>query len=94
MRRREIFKVTKITRKFDRRTGKFTFNISYKTKSEVTDRTIKVAEAFGLGIDEHQDFTIYDNVELKIGPTDIVLITGDSDSGKSVLLKAAVATTF
>jgi len=31
---------------------------------------------------------IYDNVELKIGPTDITLITGDSGSGKSVLLKA------
>ncbi|MDH5266719.1 MAG: ATP-binding cassette domain-containing protein [Candidatus Bathyarchaeota archaeon] len=88
MRRREIFKVTKITRKFDRRTGKFTFNISYKTRSEITNRTIKVAEAFGLGIGEDQGFTIYDNVELKIGPTDIVLITGDSGSGKSVLLKA------
>jgi len=31
---------------------------------------------------------VYDNVELKIGPTDIVYITGDSGSGKSVLLKA------
>ena len=31
---------------------------------------------------------LYDNVELKVGRTDIVYITGDSGSGKSVLLKA------
>ena len=47
-----------------------------------------MAEAFGLGVDEQQKFVIYDNVELKIGPRDIVYITGDSGSGKSVLLKA------
>jgi len=35
-----------------------------------------------------QKFVILDNVELKIGPTDIVYITGDSGSGKSVLLRA------
>ena len=47
-----------------------------------------MAEAFGLGIDEEKEFQIYDNVELKIGPKDVCLITGDSGSGKSVLLKA------
>jgi ABC-type lipoprotein export system ATPase subunit len=47
-----------------------------------------VAEGFGLGLDKWEKFIIYDNVELKIGPTDITLITGDSGSGKSVLLKA------
>ena len=88
MRVREIFKIKKFARIYDRRTGKFIINISYKTKSDVTPRTIKVAEAFGLGIDEYRDFLIYDNVELKIGPKDIVYITGDSGSGKSVLLKA------
>ncbi len=46
-----------------------------------------VAEAFGLGIDEAQKFTVLDT-ELKISPTDIVYITGDSGSGKSVLLRA------
>ncbi len=30
---------------------------------------------------------MYDNVELRIGPTDIVYLTGDSGSGKSVLLR-------
>jgi energy-coupling factor transporter ATP-binding protein EcfA2 len=47
-----------------------------------------VSEAFGLGVDEEKQFVLYDNVELKISPKDIVLITGDSGSGKSVLLKA------
>jgi ABC-type lipoprotein export system ATPase subunit len=46
-----------------------------------------VAEAFGLGIDETQRFKVLD-AELKIGPQDIVYITGDSGSGKSVLLRA------
>jgi ABC-type lipoprotein export system ATPase subunit/GNAT superfamily N-acetyltransferase len=49
---------------------------------------ISVAEGFGLGLDQWEKFIIYDNVKLNIGPTDIVYITGDSGSGKSVLLKA------
>jgi ABC-type lipoprotein export system ATPase subunit len=73
---------------YDRRAGKFVFNIVYETATELTSRTIGVAEAFGLGVDQAQKFTIYDNVELKIGPMDVVYITGDSGSGKSVLLRA------
>jgi ABC-type ATPase with predicted acetyltransferase domain len=46
-----------------------------------------VAEAFGLGIDDAQVFKVLD-AELKIGPQDVVYITGDSGSGKSVLLRA------
>jgi len=87
-RRREYFRITRFARRYDRRTGKFTFNIAYETATEITLRTIAVAEAFGLGIDQTQKFPIYDNAELKIGPKDIVYITGDSGSGKSVLLKA------
>jgi len=49
---------------------------------------VAVAEGFGLGLDQWEEFVVYDNVELKIGPKDITLITGDSGSGKSVLLKA------
>lgn len=86
--RRELFRIRKVARRYDRRTGKFIINISYKTKTDITDRTIAVSEAFGLGVDDFQNHVIYDDVELKIGPTDIVYITGDSGSGKSVLLKA------
>jgi len=47
-----------------------------------------VAEGFGLGLGQWEKFIVYDNVKLKIGPTDITYISGDSGSGKSVLLKA------
>jgi ABC-type ATPase with predicted acetyltransferase domain len=83
----ELFKITRIARHYDPKTGIFRINIAYKTKTYVTDRTVAVAEAFGLGIDNFQKHVIYDNLELKIGPRDIVYITGDSGSGKSVLLK-------
>jgi len=64
-------------------------NISYKTAPpKPTNRVVSIAEGFGLGLDQWQKFVIYDNVELKISPKDITLITGDSGSGKSVLLKA------
>jgi ABC-type lipoprotein export system ATPase subunit/GNAT superfamily N-acetyltransferase len=86
---REFFRIRQVSRRYDRETGKFTINIAYETAAlEPTERVVGVAEAFGLGLDQWQKFVIYDNAELKIGPTDIVYITGDSGSGKSVLLKA------
>jgi len=88
MRRREYFRIRKLTRKWDRQTGRFTIDIRYKTRTEITPRTIGVAEAFGLGVDEYKEHVIYDNVTIKIGPADIVYITGESGSGKSVLLRA------
>ena len=89
-RRREFFRITKYARRYDKRTGKFIINVAYKTKTDITDRTIAVAEAFGLGISDFQQHVIYDNVELKVGPQDIVYVTGSSGSGKSVLLDAIV----
>jgi ABC-type ATPase with predicted acetyltransferase domain len=43
-----------------------------------------------LGISDFQKHVLYDDVELEIGPKDIVYLTGDSGSGKSVLLDAVV----
>jgi len=87
--KREFFRITQWSRKYDRDSGKFVVNISYETAApQPTERVVAVAESFGLGLDQWERFIVYDNVELKIGPTDIVLITGDSGSGKSVLLKA------
>jgi len=89
MRHREFFHISQIKRRYDHKTGKFIINIGYETAApEPTNRVIGVAEAFGLGLDKWEKFIIYDNVELRIGLTDIVYITGDSGSGKSVLLKA------
>ena len=87
-RHREFFRITRYSRTYDRLEGKFVINIAYKTKTDITDRTISVAEAFGLGVDDYQRHVVYDNVQLKIAPNDIVYITGESGSGKSVLLKA------
>ncbi len=87
MRRQRDFRIRQFRRIFDRTEGKFTFNISYETHAKVTPRSLVVAEAFGLGIDEAQKFKVLD-AELKIGSQDIVYITGDSGSGKSVLLRA------
>jgi ABC-type lipoprotein export system ATPase subunit len=88
-RKREFFHITRYARRYDRREGKFVINISYETAApEPSERVVAVAEGFGLGLDQWQRFVIYDDVELKIGSTDIVYIAGDSGSGKSVLLKA------
>ncbi|MEM2892572.1 MAG: ATP-binding cassette domain-containing protein [Candidatus Bathyarchaeia archaeon] len=59
--------------------------VSYLASASVA---LYSGDAFGLGIDEAKRFTIYDNVEFAITPRDIVYITGDSGSGKSILLKA------
>jgi ABC-type lipoprotein export system ATPase subunit/GNAT superfamily N-acetyltransferase len=87
-RKHEHFKITKIAKHYDKRTNRFTYNITYETATQITPRTITVANAFGLGIDQNQKFPIYNNIQLKISPTDIVYITGDSGSGKSTLLNA------
>ncbi len=85
----EHFQINRYHRRYDRETDRFIINISYETAApQPTQRVIAVAESFGLGLDQHHKFTIYDNVELKINPHDIVYITGESGSGKSALLKA------
>ncbi len=91
-RRPEHFHIQHLKRTYNRQTGTFTINISYETApTTLTQRTKEVAEAFGLGTDQTRQFTLYDNINIHIKPTDIVLITGDSGSGKSALLKALKA---
>jgi ABC-type ATPase with predicted acetyltransferase domain len=90
--RQEHFLISQLKRTYNRQTDTFNINISYTTApATLTERTKEVAEAFGLGTDKTRQFTIYDNVDIKIRPTDVVLITGDSGSGKSALLKAIKA---
>ena len=78
-------------RRWDSKRGCYVYTIEFSTKTPLTDRTLKVAEAFGLGIDEEHRFVIYRDFELHLKPGDIVYITGDSGSGKSALLKAIKA---
>ncbi len=88
MRRREYFKISSLKRTYDKTTGKFTIDIAHETAPpKPSPRVVAVAEGFGVGLDKWERFVIFDNVELKIGQEDIVYVTGDSGSGKSVLLR-------
>ena len=64
------------------------YTISKKFSSMVnkTPRVIEVAEAFGLGL-SNKEFVIYDNLKISVEQGDIVYITGQSGSGKSLLLR-------
>jgi ABC-type transport system involved in cytochrome c biogenesis ATPase subunit len=86
-RRGDFFRIRQFRRTYDRAEDRFTFNVCYETRSQLTPRSLVVAEAFGLGVDEAEKFTVLD-AELKIRPSDVVYVTGDSGSGKSVLLRA------
>jgi ABC-type ATPase with predicted acetyltransferase domain len=88
-RKPDSYRITKLKRTYNRQTNTFTFNIQYETTTKTqTNRTQEIQAAFGLGTDQTQKFTILDNTNITIQQGDIVLITGDSGSGKSVLLKA------
>lgn len=63
-----------------------TLNCSFQTRVERSDRVIKVAEAFGLGL-EDRVFTVLDQVELDVAAGDVIYINGQSGAGKSVLLR-------
>lgn len=68
---------------------KFSISKTFNTKVERTPRVIEVAEAFGLGLDD-REFVLYNKLELEINQGDVVYITGQSGSGKSVLLRQLV----
>ncbi|MBE3070290.1 MAG: hypothetical protein IMZ66_08645 [Planctomycetes bacterium] len=54
---------------------------------EPTEAMLRVAEMFGLGIDEAYEVTLYDGLRLDVRPGDVVFVTGPSGGGKSVLLR-------
>ncbi len=66
--------------------AKYLINRAFTTSVERTPRVLEVAEAFGLGLSDKQ-FVIYDNLELEVNSGDVVYITGQSGSGKSLLLR-------
>jgi ABC-type ATPase with predicted acetyltransferase domain len=58
----------------------------FTTRAIRTPRILEIAEAFGIGL-EDKEFVIFDNLKLEVQPGDIVYITGQSGSGKSLLLR-------
>lgn len=65
---------------------KFTIDKRFTTRATRSDRIMEVAEAFGIGL-EDKEFVIFDNLELEVKAGDIIYITGQSGSGKSLLLR-------
>lgn len=65
---------------------KYTIDIRFHSSVERTPRVLEVAEGFGLGLSA-KEFVIYDNLELEINQGDVVYVTGQSGSGKSLILK-------
>jgi ABC-type ATPase with predicted acetyltransferase domain len=58
----------------------------FTTRAVRSPRILEIAEAFGIGL-EDREFVIFDNLELEVKRGDIVYITGQSGSGKSLLLR-------
>lgn len=65
---------------------KYVIDRSFSSSVERTPRVLEVAEAFGLGLSDKK-FVIYDNLPIEIEKGDVVYITGQSGSGKSLLLR-------
>jgi ABC-type transport system involved in cytochrome c biogenesis ATPase subunit/GNAT superfamily N-acetyltransferase len=61
-------------------------HVEFSTKAEVTERTVAVCEAFGLGVDEARHFVVFDSFVLEFRRGDLIYVTGDSGGGKSLLL--------
>ena len=68
----------------------YTINRAFTSSVERTPRVLEVAEGFGLGLSDKK-FVIYENLELDVRAGDVVYITGQSGSGKSLLLKDLAA---
>ncbi|MDE9568847.1 ATP-binding cassette domain-containing protein [Xenorhabdus bovienii] len=66
--------------------SEYIINVSFDTRVTKTTRTLEVAESFGLGMDDKK-FMLYDNLPVRIEQGDVVYITGQSGSGKSVILR-------
>jgi ABC-type ATPase with predicted acetyltransferase domain len=64
---------------------KYIIDKRFNTSVERTPRVLEVAEGFGLGLTD-KEFVIYDNFEVEVMPGDVIYVTGQSGSGKSLIL--------
>jgi ABC-type ATPase with predicted acetyltransferase domain len=64
----------------------YTIDKRFQTRVARSQRVVEIAEAFGLGL-EDKEFVIFDKLQLEVKQGDVVYITGQSGSGKSLLLR-------
>lgn len=64
----------------------WTIDRRFNSSAERTPRVLEIAEAFGLGL-SNKEFVVYDHLPVEVNQGDIVYITGQSGSGKSLLLR-------
>lgn len=64
----------------------YTINKIFDTKVQRSARVLEVAEAFGLGLND-KTFEVFKDFDITVNQGDVVYITGESGSGKSLLLK-------
>lgn len=69
---------------------KLTLSRSFDSRVERSERVLKVAEAFGIGLEDKQ-WVVYKDVELTVVQGDILYVKGQSGSGKSCLLRDIAA---
>lgn len=58
----------------------------FQSHVDRTDRVLEIAEAFGLGLDD-KTFVVFENQPIEVEQGDVVYITGQSGSGKSLALR-------
>lgn len=64
-------------------------DVRFKTGVERSPRVLEVAEAFGLGVSD-KEFVVYDSLKFQTRQGDCIYITGQSGSGKSIMLRELV----
>jgi energy-coupling factor transporter ATP-binding protein EcfA2 len=64
-----------------------TVSKEFRIVPDVTARTAAIADAFGVGVDQEQVNTLYDETPFTFAKGDVVYITGESGGGKSVLFR-------
>lgn len=64
----------------------FIIDKKFESQVERSPRVLECAESFGLGL-EKKEFVVYDHLPITVRQGDIVYITGQSGSGKSVALR-------
>ena len=62
-------------------------DVAFETRVDRTPRVLEVAEAFGIGLDDKK-FVVFDDLTVYAAPSDVFYISGQSGSGKSVMLRA------